>query len=56
MIKRKIFFVVLLSIFVCDLGFAQTISAPPTINDQYAKRSGILDYLNRQLILESTDQ
>ncbi len=42
MIKRKIFFVVLLSIFVCDLGFAQTISAPPTINDQYAKKIGNL--------------
>ena len=44
MIKRKIFFVVLLSIFICDLGYAQTISAPPTINDQYAKKIGNLRF------------
>ena len=42
MIKRKLFFVVLLSILVSDLCYAQTISAPPTINDQYAKKIGNL--------------
>lgn len=42
MIKRKIFFVLLFSIFVSGTVFGQTISAAPTINDQYTKKIGNL--------------